>query len=60
MINPTPIDQLPRFLERVKAAQSPLNRWLPYIIAGSLILIALVIASQTTKIQASVLEHTKD
>ena len=45
MKNPTPIHQLPRFLERVKSAneQGPMS-WLPYIIVGGLVLTALYIA----------------
>ena len=49
MINPTPIDQLPSFLERVKAAQDPVNRYMPFVIIGGLILAALFIADKITQ-----------
>jgi len=45
MKNPTPIHQLPRFLERVKLVNEhgPMS-WLPYTIVGGLVLTALYIA----------------
>jgi leucyl-tRNA synthetase len=45
MRNPTPIDQLPRFLERSKSAnEQGFTKWLPYIIVGGLVLAALHMA----------------
>jgi predicted ABC-type ATPase len=45
MKNPTPIDKLPSYLERVKAAREHgYIQWLPYVIVGSLVIAALYIA----------------
>lgn len=49
MKNPTPIDQLPSFLEHVRAAQDPVNRYMPFVIIGGLILAALFIADRITQ-----------
>jgi hypothetical protein len=55
MKNPTPIDQLPSYLERVKAAreQGPMQ-WLPYVIVGTLVIAALYIAHRLHQASALV------
>jgi hypothetical protein len=42
MKNPTPIDQLPSFVARVKAAREQDSmKWLPHFIVGTLVIAAL-------------------
>jgi hypothetical protein len=45
MKNPTPIDQLPSFVARVKAArEQDFMKWLPYAVLGMLVIAAFYIA----------------
>lgn len=55
MINPTPIDQMPRFQARYKAAnEQGKNKWLPIVIAAALVAVALIIASNQNRNKVSV------